>query len=224
MKFLKETSFWFFIIAIAYCLVMLVYISIKLVFKDSAEMISAFGSILSAFGAFFTALIAVYVFNGWKHTEDHKTKNNHINNAVNCFFKLQETIKLSLDKGIEIHKLCNSNSFSFSERTQILILISKLQAEISFSIREFTLHMQFFSTVGDEPVLGREFQQVIDQLSSNININYSNLANSVGEKNPQEIINLFNIYSTFINSTLVIDLHKKIIIEMAKKSKAITKE
>ncbi|WP_252510707.1 hypothetical protein [Acinetobacter bereziniae] len=85
MELLKKTSFWFFISVITYCVVMLVYISIKHVFKDSAEMISAFGSVLSAFGAFFTALIAVYVFNGWKHTEDHKTKNSHINNAINCF-------------------------------------------------------------------------------------------------------------------------------------------
>ncbi|WP_252509462.1 hypothetical protein [Acinetobacter bereziniae] len=78
--------------------------------------------------------------------------------------------------------------------------------------------------MGDEPILGSQFEQIIDNLATTINNNYDNLANTIRDKNPQEITKSLNTYSEFINGKLVIDIHKKIIIEMAKKSKAITKE
>ncbi|WP_417211913.1 hypothetical protein [Acinetobacter venetianus] len=222
MNLFKKISIGFFIIAIAYCLSMLIFITVRYFFNENAEMISAFGAVLSAIGSFFAALIALYLFNGWRITEDHKTKNNHINNSVTCFLKLQDAIKASSQQGMEIHSLCVLQNFSFNERTKILILISTLQAEISFILREFTLHIQMFSTVGNENALGGQFEEVIDRLNSNMFEKYNHLAFVTRDKSPQQILDSLQIYTEYLNDHVVLELHKKIIIEMTKKSKAVS--
>jgi len=220
MEILKKSSFWFFIIAIVYCVAMLIFISLKNFLSEKAEMISAFGSILGALAAFFAAFTALYVFNGWRVTEDHKTQNSHINNAVNSFFNLQNSLKETFEQTIEIGKYCSQQNLEFKDRTQILIISSKIQTEISFFLREFKIHLQMFSTVSNTLMLCEGYEKIIDDLENEISIKYGLLIEATSDKTPSEILDAYKIYSTYVAGDLVVQLHNKIILDITKRSKA----
>ncbi|CAI3110856.1 hypothetical protein MWMV17_MWMV17_00648 [Acinetobacter calcoaceticus] len=220
MEILKKTSFWFFVTAIVYCVAMLIFISLKTFLFESAEMISAFGSILGALAAFFAAFTALYVFNGWRVTEDHRTQNTHINSAVNSFFNLQNSLKSTLDQTIEISNLCSQQILDFKDRTQILIITSKIQTEISFFLREFKIHLQMFSTISNTISLCEEYERVIDDLENAISKKYGFLIEATRDKTPSEISDAYKIYSAYIAGDLVVHLHNKIILDITKRSKA----
>lgn len=218
---MKKTSDWLLTCVVAYSVLLLFFVTVKDIFNENAETISAFGSILGAFGTFFTALVAVYVFNGWRITEDHKTKNNHINNAINSYFKLQDNIKLVTEKGIEINRLCSSRNFGDKDRIEILIIVGTIQKDISFHIRELKTHIQLFSTIRNEQTLIQEFEQILNNLSSHLNEKYNTFVNVNKDRDPQEIEDCFHAYSNYIFNNLLNDIYHKIIIKIAKKSKAV---
>ncbi|MFI8011595.1 hypothetical protein ACIF8R_15650 [Acinetobacter sp. ABJ_C4_1] len=220
MEIFKKISFWFFITTIVYCIAMLIYISLKNFLSEKAEMISAFGSILGALAAFFAAFIALYVYNGWRVTEDHKTQNSHINNAVNSFFNLQNTLKSTLEQSIEISKLCSQQDLDFKDRTQLLIISSKIQTEISFFLRELKIHLQMFSTISNTIKLCEEYEKIIENLDKDILQNFTPLIEAIPDKTPSEILNAYKIYSAYLAKDLVVNLHNKIILDITKRSKA----
>ncbi|MDS7968127.1 hypothetical protein RMB12_13965 [Acinetobacter sp. V117_2] len=220
MEIFKKTSFWFFITTIVYCIAMLIYISLKNFLSEKAEMISAFGSILGALAAFFAAFIALYVYNGWRVTEDHKTQNSHINNAVNSFFNLQNTLKSTLEQSIEISKLCSQQDLDFKDRTQLLIISSKIQTEISFFLRELKIHLQMFATISNTINLCEEYEKIIENLDKDILEKFTTLIEAIQDKIPSEILNTYKIYSAYLAKDLVINLHNKIILDITKRSKA----
>ncbi|WP_252510708.1 hypothetical protein [Acinetobacter bereziniae] len=107
------------------------------------------------------------------------------------------TLKAGLDQTIEVNKICSETNFGMEERTNILIIVTKLQTEIVFLL-ENSLFICSFYYCGDEPILGSQFEQIIDNLATTINNNYDNLANTIRDKNPQEITKSLNTYSEFI--------------------------
>lgn len=222
MEIFKKTSFWIFSCAIAYSLGILIFWTLQNILKSSADSISAFGSLLSAIGTFFAAFIALHVFNGWRITEDHKTKNGHINNAVNTYLLLQDFLKLKTITFRDTQLRLQSQTITLPNRIQILLDLNEIQIEILHTLRALQTHIQLFATIANKLTLCGKFEQVINDVQTQAKNRLDTLITDL-ESNPQsQILISYDEYFKYITGKLIIDLHLKIIIEITKESKALT--
>lgn len=139
---------------------------------------------------------------------------------MNSFFNLQNTLKSTVEQTIEISKLCSQQDLDFKDRTQLLIILSKMQTEISFFLREFKIHLQMFSTVSNTITLCEGYEKIIDDLENEISKKYDPLIEATRDKAPSEILDAYKIYSAYVAGILVVHLHNKIILDITKRSKA----
>lgn len=221
MEIFKKTSFWILTCAIAYTIGMLLFWTIDILSRGDANKISAFGSVLSAIGTFFAAFIALHVFNGWKITEDHKTKNEHINNVVNTYLQLQEFLRLKTIPLRNTQLTLQSQPITLPNRIQLMLDLNEIQIDIFYSLRALQTHIQLFATIANKLNLCGKFEQVINitqnQAKNRLDILLTDL-----ENNPQsQILISYDDYFKYITGQLISDLHLKIIIEITKESKAL---
>lgn len=214
---------WVFMTLILYLIGMLIYVSIEFFGGASVDKISAFGSILGGIGTIFAAFVAIYLFNGWKLVEDHKTKNDHANNAVNSFLELQNFLKSHLIKVNLIRSLCINQTLSFDEKFQILSALGEFHHDITFCLRALKIHTQLFSTVSNNLILRGEFEQTIGSIESQGQVKFDAFISTIGSisSSPQHIMHSIDDYLVFTNGQLVVDLHLKVIIKLSRLTKAL---
>ena len=191
---------------------------------DVSAVKDSFSTVAGFFGGFATlgaAVVAGYLFNGWKITEDHKTKNMHINNAVNTFLGLQNILKTKTTQAPHILAILGSPVIEFSNQIQIITNINEFQIDILYSLRALKVHIQLFAIVSGKLALYNEFEKVIDEIESEIQTKYEKLCSSIPSSQSDEILNYFNDYLKYTTGKLVIELHSKIIIKLSKKTKAL---
>lgn len=221
MEIFKKTSFWILSCVIMYSVGILLFWTIDSLFNKSADYISAFGSLLSAIGTFFAAFMALHVFNGWKTTENHKTKNGHINNAVNSYLQLQEFLKSKTIPLRNTHLTLQVQSFTPENRISLMLDLNEIQVEILYILRAFQTHIQLFTTIHNKLTLCGNFEQVINDVSTQAKNRLDILLRDL-EYNPQsQILLSFDDYQKYITGQLLTDLHLKIIIKLTEESKAL---
>ena len=221
MEVLKKSSFWILSCAIAYSIGILIFWTLDSLLKGSAESISAFGSVLSAIGTFFAAFIALHVFNGWKVTEDHKTKNGHINNAVNTYLKLQDFMRIKTIPLFNMQFLLKSQTLTFLDKVQLILVLNEIQVEVLYASRTLQTHIQLFATISNNLTLCGDFEQIINDIETQAIDKLNTVLADIQNSPQSQILTSFDDYFKYITGQLITDLHLKIIIEITKESKAL---
>lgn len=187
-------------------------------FKESWGASLSFFSVLATIGA---AIIAAGLFSDWRVLEDHKTKNEHISNAINSFLDLQASLKTISVQALNITKICSSSTLTFDQKLQIITDINAVQHEVLFGLRALKIHIQVFATVSDSLGLCSEYEKVITEVENNIQNRVEPLLNAVESSPPAQILRLYQAYLNYASGELVATLHKKIIINLSKNAKAL---
>lgn len=187
-------------------------------FKETLTITIGFFGGFTTLGA---AFIAANLFDDWRVIEDHKSKNEHINNAKNSFLDLQNFLKMKSMQVMYIQAICRSQAISDDNKVELLSIFNEFQLDILYSLRSIKIHIHFFAKVTNNLILCGELEQILDNLDSQSQVKYETLIRAIHHQSPPQILNSFEDYFKYTNETLVIDLHSKIILRLADKINAL---
>jgi len=176
---------------------------------------------LGGFATLGAAYIAANLFDDWRVIEDHKSKNEHINNAKNSFLDLQDFLKIKSMQVMHIRAICLSQAINDNDKIALLSIFNEFQLDILYSLRSLKIHIHFFTKVTNDLILCGELEKILDNLESQSQVKYETLIKAIHRQSPPQILNSFEDYFKYTNGPLVIDLHSKIILKLADKAKAL---
>ncbi|WP_335991442.1 hypothetical protein [Acinetobacter bereziniae] len=178
-------------------------------------------SFMGVLGTIFAAFIALLVFKGWRITEDHKTKNGHINNAVNTYLQLQDYLKLKTIPLRNTQVILQSQTINLPTRIHLMLDLNEIQIEILHNLRALQTHIQLFATIANNLTLCGNFERVINEVQIQAKNRLDSLLIDLEHHPQSQILISYDDYFKYITGQLITDLHLKIIIEITKESKAL---
>jgi energy-converting hydrogenase Eha subunit A len=193
---------------------------IKDALKEAWSVSASFLSVLATLGA---AVIAANLFNDWRILEDHKTKNDQINNTINVFMDLQANLKLKSTLLLNASKFCTNPEISFDDKVKLLYDLHEIQQEISYALRNVKIHIQVYSNISNNLELCNEYEKILDNEEAETVKKFQALIEAINKSSPsQEILLSYQAYFNYLTGPLIVKLHSKIIIELSKLAKALT--
>lgn len=190
--------------------------------EAAKDALSTTGSYFGAAATLGAAIIAAYLFNDWGVIEDHKTKNGHINNAVNTYLQLEEFLKLKTILLRNTQLTLQAQAITLQNRIGLMLDLNEMQIEILYTLRALQTHIQLFATIDNKLILCGNFEQVINDVQTQAKNKLDILLIDLEHSPQSQILISFDEYFKYITGQLIIDLHSKIIRELTKESKALT--